>query len=256
MPDDAIHTMTVVTRTQKFARYEFKYLLNALDCARLEAEIGHFMHYDGFAHENMDNRYMVRSLYFDNAQATNYFEKIDGVRERRKFRVRTYVTDPDTATPIFFEEKGRHNQRTYKNRIQLSPEHMDNVLRDDMRGSLLDLYPNVAMVERFVFDAERRRLNPCVLVDYRRRPYVSGFDVNFRVTFDSHLEAQASGELFPDYQGGRVACRAGYTIVEIKFFRRIPAWFHRMLQVYEMRRLSISKFCVGMEACGLAVDLS
>ncbi len=248
--------MNVVTPIQKFARYEFKYLLDLTACERLESEIRNFMHYDGHTHEKMENRYMVRSLYFDNVQATNYFEKIDGIRERRKFRVRTYVTEQDREAPIFFEEKGRHNQRTYKNRIRLSPEHLALLLQEETRELLLDLYPNVAMIERFVFDAERRRLNPCVLIDYRRRPYVSGFDVNFRVTFDSHLEAQPSSKLFPSQKGAGVACKAGYTIVEIKFFRRIPAWFHRIVQVYDMRRLSISKFCVGMEACGLAEDLS
>ena len=248
--------MNAVTPTQKFARYEFKYLLNSENCARLESEISNFMHYDGYANEDTDHRYVVRSLYFDNAQSTNYYEKIDGVRERRKFRVRTYAMEPSLGTPIFLEEKGRHNQRTYKNRIQLAPEHVDSVLREGACDSLMDLYPGVSLVERFVFDVQRRQLFPRVLVDYMRRPYVSSFDVNFRITFDSHLTAQPAGVVFPDRTDGTVACKAGYTIVEIKFFRRIPAWFHRTLQVYDMRRLSISKFCVGMEACGLAVDLS
>ena len=49
---------------------------------------------------------------------------------------------------------------------------------------------------------------------------------------------------------------AGYTILEVKFNRRIPAWFHRILQAHNMRRFSFSKFVRGMEATGLAINLS
>ncbi|MBT6601641.1 MAG: VTC domain-containing protein [Nitrospina sp.] len=49
---------------------------------------------------------------------------------------------------------------------------------------------------------------------------------------------------------------AGFTILEVKFHRRIPAWFHRIIQVHNLRRVSFSKFCKGMEATGQVVDLS
>jgi len=42
--------------------------------------------------------------------------------------------------------------------------------------------------------------------------------------------------------------------LEVKFFRRIPPWFHRIIQAYDLRRLSISKFARGMEVCGFAED--
>ena len=44
--------------------------------------------------------------------------------------------------------------------------------------------------------------------------------------------------------------------MEIKFDRRLPKWFHRLIQTYELERLSVSKFCLGMEATGLAFDYS
>ena len=48
---------------------------------------------------------------------------------------------------------------------------------------------------------------------------------------------------------------AGFTILEIKFYRRIPIWFHRIIQAHDLRRVSFSKFCKGMEATDQAVDL-
>jgi hypothetical protein len=185
------------TQTQKFSRYEFKYLLNFEESERLESEVRNFMRFDGHAHAADDNRYFVRSLYFDNMNATNYYEKIDGAFERRKFRVRTYSQQPDENTPLFLEEKGRHNQRTFKNRVEITQDQLNLLLNSDARSDLMQFFPNVPLVERFVFDCERRQLLPRVLVDYRRRPYVSDFDLNFRITFDSYVRATPTDALFP-----------------------------------------------------------
>ena len=241
---------------QRFFRYEFKYIINRVLREQIEGEIRNFMTCDGHVRDYLNNHYLVRSLYYDNVSATNYYEKIDGVRTRRKFRLRTYgaIVSPDV--PIFLEEKGRHNERTFKSRISIRSEDLPVFEDGEKIPSLMGLYPNVGLMERFVFDVIRRRLIPCVLVDYQRRPYVSDFDMNFRATFDDRMSAMAVPRLFPQDKSGRIESLSGYTILEIKFFRRIPAWFHRVLQAYEMRRLSISKFCKGMEACQLAVNLS
>ena len=105
-------------------------------------------------------------------------------------------------------------------------------------------------------DVLRRELKPRVLVDYIRRPYTSDYDMNFRITFDQQLQAMASSELHPEGWARAKSCIAGMTIMEVKFNRRIPAWFHRILQAYDLRRVSISKFVVGMKKCNIAVYLS
>ena len=35
----------------------------------------------------------------------------------------------------------------------------------------------------------------------------------------------------------------------------MPKWFHRIVQTYNLRRLSVSKFCVGMEKADLVENL-
>lgn len=240
---------------EKFARYEFKYLLRLERRRSIEEEVTHFMYFDGHAHAELDDAYWVRSLYFDNLWAANYYEKIDGMRTRRKFRVRTYTTKPDPEVPIYFEEKGRHNERTYKNRVAIDPETLPLFESPERHEELLFLYPDVPLIESFVYESIRKMLAPCVLVDYIRRPYMSEFDMNFRATFDSSVRATATYRLFPGAEQSWYGIEQGKTILEVKFNRRIPAWFHRGLQAHGMHRLSISKFCRGMEACGLAVNL-
>jgi len=242
--------------TEKFARYEFKYLLNAVQRECIEGEVSHFMKYDGFVHSEMENSYIVRSLYFDNDQASHFRDKTEGIRHRRKFRIRTYGREYDPDTPIYLEEKGRHIDRTFKSRVRLEKAEMEDILRGDDIRLLTGPDEEKDLFSKLAFDRWRKNVKAMVLVDYVRRPYTSNFDLNFRVTFDSELTASGSPSLFP---GGDVRWRravAGYTVLEVKFHRRIPAWFQRIIKTHNLRRLSISKFCKGMEVCGLAKDLS
>ena len=250
-------TATALERPiQEFARYEFKYLLSLLERREIEAEIAHFMRFDGHSDPALDHSYRVRSLYFDTVTNVCFYEKTDGVKRRRKYRLRSYAFRPGTDAPVFFEEKGRYNERTYKRRISIAADDVELFSAGDRTNELLDRFRGNELVEEFVADILRRRIRAKILVDYIRRPYNSDYDENFRVTFDQGLVGQATDKLFPSDDAGRRACVAGFTILEIKFNRRIPAWFHRILQAHEMRRLSISKFVVGMKVCGLAVDLS
>lgn len=243
------------TTEQDFARYEFKYLLSNNLARTIEQEVGHLMTYDGHVHEEMGNRYLVRSLYFDTPGSDNYYEKIDGIKDRKKFRIRTYEREPGSGAPVFLEQKGRQNERTYKRRVEIAEEDIPLFTQNEAFAPL-SRYADVPLVKEFIFEKARNFIAPRVLVDYQRRPYMSYFDMNFRLTFDSALCAVACDTLFPGPQSGWLQCKAGYTILEVKFHRRIPAWFHRILQAQNMRRLSISKFCSGMETCGVAVDLS
>lgn len=246
----------LLPQTEDFSRYEFKYLVRQTLCDEIEDEVRHFMSYDGHVHPKFDNRYLVRSLYFDNADTECYYEKIDGIKTRRKFRIRTYGTALANDLPIYLEEKGRYNNRTYKHRIPVRAEDLSRLEDPGRCMDLLDIYPNIPLIETFVGDVIRRRLTPLVLVDYLRRPYTSAFDMNFRLTFDSSLSAAKANVLYPPANTPRYLSKAGWTILEVKFHRRIPAWFHRILQAHSFTRLSISKYCKGMEVCGLAVNLS
>jgi SPX domain protein involved in polyphosphate accumulation len=242
-------------KVEDFSRYEFKYLLSQNRRQEIEDELSHFMEFDGHIHEDLENAYIVRSLYFDSREATHYYEKTDGLRTRKKYRIRTYGHEWSEDLPIYLEEKGRYKERTFKHRIQIKLEEIPIFCNAERRFELLERYPGIPLIEEFVFNTIRRSTNPVVLVDYLRRPFMSQYDMNFRVTFDSHLRAAATDRLFPDERASWLASDAGYTIVEIKFFRRIPAWFHRIIQAHNLRRLSISKFCRGMEVCGLATNL-
>ena len=107
-----------------------------------------------------------------------------------------------------------------------------------------------------MFEKLRKNIRPLVLTDYLRAPYISDYDRNFRVTFDNNLVIKKTDSLF---KKSKLFCqklfKKGYTILEVKFDRRMPKWFHRIVQTYNLRRLSVSKFCVGMENADLVENL-
>ena len=105
---------------QFFQRYEFKYILNKEISDQIEKEAKNFMTFDSFVQKRLDNQYFVRSLYYENFFSSNFFEKVDGMRTRRKYRLRTYGKSLEENVPIFFEVKGRNLERTYKKRYIIS----------------------------------------------------------------------------------------------------------------------------------------
>ena len=243
-------------QTEFFFRYEFKYILNAETCQHIESEVSHFMRYDGHVHPELKNRYYVTSLYFDSPSSANYYEKIDGLRMRTKFRIRTYAPKFEEGLPTFLELKGRCIDRVFKHRIPIRHEDLPLFLEPEKSFKLIELYPDNWLIRRFIYEVARKKLNPVVLVEYLRRPYTCDFDLNFRATFDSNLKTARSKTLFLNEKGNWISPIAGYTILEIKLHRRIPKWFHKIIQANNLRRLSVSKFCSGMEACNIAINLS
>tara|TARA_B100000795_G_C22790402_1_gene436658 strand:+ start:612 stop:1358 length:747 start_codon:yes stop_codon:yes gene_type:complete len=244
-----------ITKVEEFHRYEFKYVINNDMAIILQDEIENFMNYDGYIHEELGNAYLVRSLYFDNVFASNFFEKIDGVRYRTKFRLRTYSKKNDNSSPLFLEQKGRHLNRVFKSRCLINTEDLGMFISENKYSELTNIYQN-EVAEDFVFQGYKKKLKPRVLVDYIRKPYTSNYDSNFRITFDSSIKSQESSSLFPKDDFRIVQSLPGYVIMEVKFHRRIPAWFHRILQTHNLSRVSISKFVIGMTSCNLATDLS
>ena len=242
---------------QTLYRYEFKYLLNKKISDQIEKEARNFMIYDGHVNKELDNKYFVRSLYFENNFSSNFYEKADGMKIRKKYRLRTYSNFFDPKVPIFFEVKGRTSERTYKRRMNIKNKYLNSFLSKSQNFNLLNLYPNNGMIRNFIFDSFRKNLKPRILVDYKRRPYINKFGLYFRLTFDTNLLSSKTNNLFSnDKYSSWLECKAGYTILEVKFDRSIPAWFHRIIQCYNLKRKSISKFVLGMSSCGWARETS
>jgi len=231
-----------------FSRFEFKYILSQPLRKELEGELRYFLEFDPFVESRSDHQYFVRSLYFDDPHYSCFFDKVNGLHTRSKFRVRTYTDDPLDSTPQFLEIKGRYNNLVLKHRTPLN-QVASIKGQHDGDGLVKDVS------RKFEYELFRKQLRPVALVDYVRRPYLSRFDPEFRLTFDSELHGTKTHSLFPDGRAPQSRkLLPGYTVMEVKFRHHIPSWFHRLIQAYELRRISVSKICRAMEALGIAED--
>ena len=227
-------------------RYEFKYFLNEKTSNEIKNHIRKFMILDKFADFLPDKNYFVRSIYFDDNFNSNFSEKVDGYRIRKKFRLRYYNKDQSKG-PMYLETKGRNLERTYKRRVKIDKDDFDIIMNDYSLNELLKKYPNNATMQDFVFEYYKKKLKPKVLIDYSREPFVNKHGLYFRLTFDKNLKCKNLNKNLKNIIVGQdLMCKAGYTILEVKFDRSIPLWFHRIIQSYNLTRQSISKFVLGM----------
>ena len=234
-----------------FSRFEFKYIVKKGISKAIQNEVSNFMEQDTFA--GIQNKYLVRSLYFDNNIFTNFHEKIDGLKNRHKFRIRTYSNQKDEKTPIFLEMKGRNNQRTFKNRTKIRSNDLQLFYNKEDSFDLNQKYLDNKLVQQYIFDTYRKKISPKVLIDYNRLPLLSQNGLYFRLTFDSDIRACISNDIFKNQYNWRT-CIPGNDILEVKFDFTIPPWFHRIIQSYQLKRISVSKFVLGLEATNLAHD--
>ena len=240
---------------QKFSRFEMKYIIRKSISERIQKEIRNFMIYDGYANKELKKNYFVRSLYFENNNYSNFNEKVDGVKLRHKYRIRTYSNKLDKNTPIFLELKGRENLRTYKTRFFIEQNDLNLFFEKKNYFKLKKTYSDNSLIEQFIFDCYRKNLSPKILVDYNRTPYINKSGLYFRLTFDNNIVSLSNSRLYStSLNSGWKECLAGFTILEVKFESSIPAWFQRIVQIYQLQIRSISKFVIATDTLGLASD--
>jgi|ETNmetMinimDraft_23_1059889.scaffolds.fasta_scaffold29606_3 hypothetical protein len=240
---------------QKFSRFEMKYIIRKSISECIQKEIRNFMIYDGYANKELKKNYFVRSLYFENNNYSNFNEKVDGVKLRHKYRIRTYSNKLDKNTPIFLELKGRENLRTYKTRFFIEQNDLNLFFEKKNYFKLKKTYSDNSLIEQFIFDCYRKNLSPKILVDYNRTPYINKSGLYFRLTFDNNIVSLSNSRLYStSLNSGWKECLAGFTILEVKFESSIPAWFQRIVQIYQLQIRSISKFVIATDTLGLASD--
>lgn len=227
-------------------RYEFKYFLTKSIAQEIKNHASKFMLLDSFASLHSNKSYLVRSIYFEDPFNSNFDEKINGYRIRKKFRLRFYDKKFENG-PVFLETKGRNLERTYKTRVKLNLSDLEIIKQQKFIHDLISKHPNSILMKDFVFEFYKKNLKPKILIDYDRQPYVNKHGLYFRLTFDQNLSCKKiNNKLSKNILNDSIECKSGFTILEVKFERSIPLWFHRIIQSYNLRRQSISKFVLGM----------
>lgn len=230
-------------------RFELKYKISLYASQSIIENIKPFMELDSYVKNNYD--YEVRSLYFDSLFGKSFFEKIDGIKFRRKFRVRYYPDFQDGKNDYaFIELKTKYDRIIVKNRIKVP---MDEALKIiDVNSSMAKKFYEKATqneketLREIWFLQKRYNFKPVCVVCYNRQPYVSKFDKKFRITFDTNVKIRKYNFDLYCGDGSYYVVPPNIVIIEVKFNNFIPKWAINILQRNECIQQRMSKFADGL----------
>ena len=215
-------------------RHEIKHFINSLDNCILRTRLKQIMSPDTFALE--DGKYKIRSLYFDNFNDKALLEKINGVNNREKFRIRFYNDDPSF---IILEKKSKTRGLCLKDSVQISYENCKRIVEGDIAWMLDSNNP--LLLELYI-KMQNEFLRPKTVVDYTREAYMYK-PGNVRITIDSNIKTGIfSKDLLNPNLPTIGMYPPGYSILEVKFDEFLPEIISDMLQTNEHRSTSVSKY--------------
>jgi len=235
-------------------RFEYKYIVPVSIIEMLRETIHPFLEVDRFAVCGLNNQYTVRSVYFDTPRFDYYFEKIEGVKNRKKVRIRGYTSNESNET-VFLEIKRKYDVPILKHRAPILFSQIDDLLAGKISTKMEHTMANSDSgrnMNRFLYQVYSKNLRPVVLVIDEREAYLSKFDPNVRVTFDKNLRGSAYpsvGGLFIDEQLKQAMER--FFILEVKFNRHFPGWLKPVLAKYGLKKQAASKYVKCMDTCGI-----
>ena len=218
--------------TDTHYRHEWKHMINMVDLTAIRARLRAVAEPDPHA---VEGRYLIRSLYFDNARDKALREKIDGVNMREKFRIRYYNYD---TSVIHLEKKCRHSGLGSKFSDDLTAEETQAIVDGRLDWMLESGRP---LVQELYCKMRGQGLKPKTIVEYTREPYRYR-PGNVRVTFDYDIRTglQCTDFLNPDC----VTIPAGDAgiILEVKWDEYLPDIIRDAVWMPGRRETAFSKY--------------
>lgn len=214
-------------------RHELKYLINYGDAKLLKQRLLGVLTPDEHA-EN--GKYSIRSLYFDDYFDKAYNEKLAGVTNRKKYRIRLYNRDDGF---IRLECKIKKESYISKLGASLSADEAQRILNGEYDFLLKRPEP---VCSHFYYECKSRFLRPRVYVDYEREPFtLEAGDV--RITFDSDVRgAYPSGTLTDDTKPFFHTLEPGKLVLEVKFTEFLPSVVRDVLPLKAAEFTAVSKY--------------
>jgi hypothetical protein len=245
-----------------FQRLELKYVIDEPTAVRIRRDLGSYCRMDeycaagpGGALGAVPHSYLVHTLYLDTPSLAFHRAKERGEPERFKLRFRGYSARGATA----FELKRRSHDVIDKTRAMVEPGGIEAAARGF--GKPLDDRPEARhFLSRFSRLVAETGAGPSLLVRYWREAYASRVDPYARVTFDRRVAVQRTSAWDHRGHGDRwcelehhLSDRAPrpFVILEFKCPLRVPSWVLDLIQRYDLRRRSVSKYSIGIYMTGL-----
>lgn len=227
--------------TATLNRYEIKYLVATRRVPQLLGELADYTTAD--PHDEGDRGYGIFSVYWDTPGWDLFWEKVEGLKYRRKLRLRRYLG----SDRVFLEVKQREDRTLQKRRVAWPLERL--VAAFPLRGSPdWDVASADPVATEAALMIERLRLRPRMAVLYRRRARFGAFDPELRITLDSRIQySTAELDVARPFETGRYVLDPRITVLEAKYNHRAPIWFSKLARRHELSMVRMSKYCSAVD---------
>lgn len=228
-----------------FNRFELKYLMpvsKAWDIIKdLEGQT------EPDAHAGPDG-YRIGSLYYDSPDYDFFWDKIEGLRFRRKIRIRVYPRDGryEDVTVAMVEIKQRTNKTVQKRRLQLPLQEAFDLCAGELARTDLDR-TDEAVASEVQYLVQAMHLRPSCLIEYHRRAFVgTRYNPGLRITFDTELKCRVKDLQLEHTAVNRYFLPPDWCIMEVKVDEAVPDWVSSLLIRHNCELHRVSKYCAGL----------
>ena len=215
-------------------RHELKYHITPAELTVLRGVLAPVMQLDPNGNEN--NEYHIRSLYFDTINDDALEEKIAGVGNRKKYRIRIYNFSDKV---IKLECKSKYGDLISKQSVSIPRELAEQLIAGDPDGLQRMRHPLLHDVYR---EMRTRLLRPAVIVDYVREAYIHQAE-EVRITFDKQVRTGLySVDMFNPQIPTYPVFDDPVEILEVKFDEFLPSYLQSILSGIMAQRSAVSKY--------------
>ncbi|MGG3836908.1 polyphosphate polymerase domain-containing protein [Paenibacillus thiaminolyticus] len=217
-------------------RQEQKFYANAHQYMVIRQRLKSLMQTD--PHAGPSGEYHIRSLYFDDINNKALHDKLGGIRNREKWRIRIYNLQ---GNRIQLEKKVKRDDYIAKLKEDLSPGLLQSIMDGDIEALN---QPDRPLLYAMYREMKHRLLRPKVIVDYVREAYVA-WTGNVRITFDKQLKTGLNAtDLLSRDVAVIPALDENFVIMEVKYDEYLPEYLQAALQLEGLKRQSASKYVI------------
>ncbi len=215
-------------------RHELKFYINPVEYQVLSRQLDRVLERDPNGDEN--NEYHIRSLYFDTIYNDALLDKLDGVKNRDKYRIRIYNFSDKF---IRMECKTKVGSLISKRSVAIPKLLAEQLIAGDPTG----LEQSRSGLLRDVYrEMKINYLHPVVIVDYVREAYLHPAE-EVRITFDKQIRTglyqtamfDASIPTYPVFDDP-------VEVLEVKYDEFLPTYMQAILSGVTAQRSAVSKY--------------
>ncbi|NBI06134.1 polyphosphate polymerase domain-containing protein [Senegalia massiliensis] len=215
------------------SRKELKYKINFMQYVKLSYVLSSALTSDK---NNGVDGYTVRSLYFDTYNNMDFYDKLNGVENRKKIRLRLYRYDSDK---VKLEIKKKYGDNQQKKTVWIDRLDAEELIKCNYE--VLKKYKsNIANTIYNIMKIDS--MKPVVLIEYKRKAFVHAMN-NIRLTLDSQIHASETNfDFFAKNPIMNPVENFYYPLLEVKFNGFIHKWIADLIKIHSLNKQSFSKY--------------